>query len=65
MSRCCRQGDAEIDTGKVDSTMKIEEYDAETQGAIRKIMVSAAFMNRHVALSVVWEAPLIPTPCLR
>jgi hypothetical protein len=45
--------------------MKIEEYDAETQGAIRKIMVSAAFMNRHVALSVVWEAPLIPTPCLR
>jgi hypothetical protein len=31
-------GDPEIDTTKVDSTMKIDEYDEETQGAIRKIM---------------------------
>jgi hypothetical protein len=34
-----RQGDEEIDTTKVDSTQKLEEYDAETQAAIRKIMV--------------------------
>eukprot|EP00937_MAST-01D_sp_MAST-1D-sp2_P006509 g6509.t1 len=32
------EGDAEIDCTKVDSTMKIDEYDDETQGAIRKIM---------------------------
>jgi hypothetical protein len=34
------QGDPEIDTTQVDSTQKVEDYDAETQGAIRKIMVS-------------------------
>ena len=28
----------QIDTSLVDSTCKIDEYDAETQGAIRKIM---------------------------
>lgn len=32
------EGDQEIDCTKVDSTQKIEEYDEETQGAIRKIM---------------------------
>jgi hypothetical protein len=32
------KGDPEIDTQKVDSTMRVDEYDAETQGAIRKIM---------------------------
>jgi len=38
---CC-QGDEEIDTTKVDSTQKLEEYDAETEAAIRKIMVKAS-----------------------
>ena len=32
------KGDPEIDTQQVDSTCKIDEYDAETQGSIRKIM---------------------------
>lgn len=32
------KGDAEIDTNQVDSTRQIHEYDAETQGAIRKAM---------------------------
>jgi hypothetical protein len=31
-------GDEEIDTSKIESTKRIEEYDEETQGAIRKIM---------------------------
>lgn len=31
-------GDPEIDTQQVDSTCKLDEYDAETQGEIRKIM---------------------------
>mmetsp|Transcript_21623 Transcript_21623/g.40685 ORF Transcript_21623/g.40685 Transcript_21623/m.40685 type:complete len:305 (-) Transcript_21623:27-941(-) len=31
-------GDPQIDTSQVDSTMKIDEYDAETQAQIRKIM---------------------------
>ena len=31
-------GDAEIDATKVESTKRIEDYDAETQGAIRKIL---------------------------
>ena len=31
-------GDEEIDTSKIESTKRIEEYDGETQGAIRKIM---------------------------
>lgn len=31
-------GDEEIDTSLVDSKVKIDEYDAETQGVIRKIM---------------------------
>lgn len=35
------QGDPEIDTQKVDSTMRVEEYDPETQSTIRKIMVSS------------------------
>jgi hypothetical protein len=32
------KGDPRIDTQQVDSTCKLDEYDAETQGAIRKIM---------------------------
>jgi len=32
------EGDAEIDTTKVDSTRSMYDYDDETQGAIRKIM---------------------------
>ncbi|KDO34065.1 hypothetical protein SPRG_01339 [Saprolegnia parasitica CBS 223.65] len=37
------EGDAEIDTTKVDSTMHISEYDPVTQGAIRKVM----YEQRH------------------
>lgn len=36
--KCVLEGDQEIDTSKVESTRKVEEYDGETQGAIRKIM---------------------------
>merc|ERR1719456_1680086 len=32
------EGDEEIDTTKVESTRSMDEYDGETQGAIRKIM---------------------------
>mmetsp|Transcript_35748 Transcript_35748/g.98528 ORF Transcript_35748/g.98528 Transcript_35748/m.98528 type:complete len:350 (-) Transcript_35748:41-1090(-) len=36
--RCVLEGDEEIDTTKVESTRTMDEYDGETQGAIRKIM---------------------------
>merc|ERR1719189_2589696 len=36
--KCVLEGDQEIDTTKVESTRGMEEYDGETQGAIRKIM---------------------------
>merc|ERR1719456_1456084 len=36
--KCVLEGDEEIDTTKVESTRGMEEYDGETQGAIRKIM---------------------------
>merc|ERR1719245_949392 len=36
--KCVLEGDSEIDTTKVESTRSMEEYDGETQGAIRKIM---------------------------
>lgn len=36
--KCVFEGDEEIDTTKVESTRAMEEYDGETQGAIRKIM---------------------------
>lgn len=36
--KCFLQGDQEIDTTKVESTKRVDEYDPETQGAIRKIM---------------------------
>merc|ERR1719188_1225853 len=36
--KCVIEGDSEIDTTKVESTRSMEEYDGETQGAIRKIM---------------------------
>lgn len=36
--KCVFEGDEEIDTTKVESTRRIDEYDGETQGAIRKIM---------------------------
>lgn len=35
---CVLVGDPHIDTTKVDSTRYVDEYDEETQGAIRKIM---------------------------
>lgn len=31
-------GDSEIDTTKVDSTKRIEDYDSEIQGSIRRII---------------------------
>jgi len=36
--KCVLEGDQEIDTTKVESTRAMDEYDGETQGAIRKIM---------------------------
>ena len=36
--KCFLIGDDEIDTTKVDSTKRIQDYDPETQGAIRKIL---------------------------
>lgn len=36
--KCVLEGDPEIDTTKVESTRSMDEYDGETQGAIRKIM---------------------------
>lgn len=36
--KCVLEGDEEIDTTKVESTRTMQEYDGETQGAIRKIM---------------------------
>merc|ERR1711988_1351643 len=36
--KCVLEGDQEIDTTKVESTRSMDEYDGETQGAIRKIM---------------------------
>lgn len=36
--KCVFEGDQEIDTTKVESTRTMDEYDGETQGAIRKIM---------------------------
>ena len=39
---CVIKGHAEIDTQKVDSTKRVEEYDEETQAAIRKIMFDQA-----------------------
>eukprot|EP00405_Crypthecodinium_cohnii_P037740 CAMPEP_0206536264 /NCGR_PEP_ID=MMETSP0325_2-20121206/6649_1 /ASSEMBLY_ACC=CAM_ASM_000347 /TAXON_ID=2866 /ORGANISM="Crypthecodinium cohnii, Strain Seligo" /LENGTH=334 /DNA_ID=CAMNT_0054033449 /DNA_START=53 /DNA_END=1053 /DNA_ORIENTATION=+ len=36
--KCVLEGDQEIDTTKVESTRRMDEYDGETQGAIRKIM---------------------------
>ena len=35
---CVVEGEPVIDTTKVDSTRRVDDYDAETQGAIRKIM---------------------------
>mmetsp|Transcript_51159 Transcript_51159/g.121589 ORF Transcript_51159/g.121589 Transcript_51159/m.121589 type:complete len:369 (-) Transcript_51159:98-1204(-) len=36
--KCVLEGDEEIDTTKVESVRRMDEYDGETQGAIRKIM---------------------------
>mmetsp|Transcript_51828 Transcript_51828/g.116870 ORF Transcript_51828/g.116870 Transcript_51828/m.116870 type:complete len:369 (+) Transcript_51828:119-1225(+) len=36
--KCVLEGDEEIDTSKVESVRRMDEYDGETQGAIRKIM---------------------------
>jgi hypothetical protein len=36
--KCVLEGDQEIDTTKVESVRTMDEYDGETQGAIRKIM---------------------------
>lgn len=44
-------GDLEIDTSRVDSTRKIEEYDATTQGAIRKAMFDQQQQRRGLPTS--------------
>ena len=36
--KCVFLGDAEIDTSKVESKKRIDEYDPETQGSIRKLL---------------------------
>lgn len=36
--KCVLLGDAEIDTTKVESKKRIDEYDPETQGSIRKLL---------------------------
>ncbi len=35
---CVLVGDEKIDTSKVDNSKKLEEFDAETQSALRKVM---------------------------
>jgi len=40
--KCVLEGDNEIDTTKVESVRTMDEYDGETQGAIRKIMFDQA-----------------------
>lgn len=44
-------GDPEIDTSRVDSTRKIDEYDATTQGAIRKAMFDQQQQQRGLRSS--------------
>ena len=41
------KGGKEIDTTKVDSTKNIDEYDGETQGAIRKLMWEQEQKRQH------------------
>jgi hypothetical protein len=36
--QCLLKGDPEIDTSKVDNSKKLDDFDPETQGAIRKVM---------------------------
>jgi len=45
------KGDPEIDTQKVDSTRHVHEYDAETQGTIRKIMFDQRQKQRGLPTS--------------
>jgi hypothetical protein len=45
------EGDDAIDTTLVDSTQRMEEYDEETQGAIRKIMFDQAQKARGLPTS--------------
>lgn len=60
------RGDPEIDTSKVDSSKRIDEYDPETQGALRKIMFdqnqkarglpSSDELKTYEALEKAWNA---------
>lgn len=64
------QGATEIDTTKVDSVKSIDEYDGETQGAIRKIMYdqdqkakglkTSDEMSQEDMLKQAWDAPGSP-----
>lgn len=64
------QGATEIDTTKVDSVKSIDEYDGETQGAIRKIMYdqdqkakglqTSDEMSQEEMLKQAWDAPGSP-----
>ena len=44
---CVVAGHAAIDTQMVDSTQQVHDYDEETQGAIRKIMVRRSVSPAH------------------
>lgn len=58
----CGQGDPEIDTSKVDSTQRVEDYDAETQAAIRKIMVRLLALAAGTGQLSTHTLSLLPTP---
>ncbi|KAF0685668.1 Aste57867_22504 [Aphanomyces stellatus] len=52
------EGDPEIDTSQVDSTQRIDEYDPETQGAIRKIMYEQRTQNKESPPSLSFPSSL-------
>jgi len=63
-------GDTEIDTTKVDNSKKLDEFDTETQGALRKIMYEQNRKNQGLpttdeeqqieAMKKAWNAPGSP-----
>lgn len=63
-------GDEEIDTTKVDNSKKLDEFDPETQGALRKIMYEQNRKNNGLptteeeqqleAMKRAWNAPGSP-----
>jgi hypothetical protein len=57
-------GDPEIDTSLVDSRRHIDEYDAETQGVLRKIMFDESQLRRGLPTSdeILGKAVVPPLP---